>query len=58
MSETGITESESVQIQSRLPVITSNFNILSQIGSGTFSKVYLAKVKDAPEGKDNLMFFN
>jgi len=46
MSEIGVSLSESAQIQQRLPVIAQNFNILSQIGSGTFSKVYLAKVKN------------
>lgn len=45
MSEIGVSSSESVQIDQRLPIITQNFNLLSQIGSGTFSKVYLAQLK-------------
>jgi len=45
MSEIGVSESESAQIHQRLPIIAANFNLLSQIGSGTFSKVYLAAIK-------------
>ena len=49
MSESGITESESKRIHERLPAVSRYFRLKSQIGSGTFSKVYLAEIKGLQE---------
>jgi len=52
MSE--ILEAESDLISKRLPVLSRNFNLVSQIGSGTFSKVYLAHIKGTRESAPNV----
>ena len=40
-----ISESELEQLKDRLPPIIENFEHFTHIGSGTFSKVYMANIK-------------
>lgn len=44
-SMSDISESELEQLKDRLPPIIENFEHFTHIGSGTFSKVYMANIK-------------